>query len=108
MVVRGRQQLQRGRRHRHDQIDKANAIITVTPYNVTYDSDPHTAAGSATGVESRKPRRSERVCCDLSGTTHTNAGNYPANAWTFAGNSNYNAASGTVHDQIDKATRTSP
>src|SRR4029453_6905609 len=27
-------------------INKANAVITVTPYNVTYDAAPHTATGT--------------------------------------------------------------
>ena len=42
----------------------------------------------------------------LTGTTHTAAGDYPADAWSFAGNSNYKATSGTVHDIIDKAVTT--
>ena len=33
---------------------------------------------------------------DLSGTTHTNVGDYTADAWSFAGNANYNSASGTT------------
>src|SRR5205807_8379279 len=40
---------------------------------------------------------------DLSGTTHTNAGTYATDAWAFAGNSNYNDATGTVNDRIAKA-----
>ena len=40
---------------------------------------------------------------DKSGTTHTNAGDYPSDPWTFTDSSgNYNDTSGTVHDQIDK------
>jgi hypothetical protein len=39
----------------------------------------------------------------VSGTTHTNANDYPADAWSFAGNGNYNSANGIVHDVIDKA-----
>ena len=31
-------------------VKKANATITVTPYSVTYDGNPHTATGTATGV----------------------------------------------------------
>jgi hypothetical protein len=38
----------------------------------------------------------------VSGTTHTNAGTYTGDAWSFAGNSNYNATNGTVHDEIDQ------
>ena len=57
-------------------IDKANAIIVVTPYDVTYDGDPHTAIGSATGVETTPADLTSLL--DLSGTTRTNAGSYPA------------------------------
>jgi hypothetical protein len=31
-------------------INKANATIIVTPYNVTYDANAHTATGAATGA----------------------------------------------------------
>src|SRR5205807_2120381 len=85
-----------------DQIDKANANITITPYNVTYDVDPHTATGSAAGVESPTPVDLTSLL-HLGGTTHTNAGDYATDAWTFDGNGNYNATSGTVHDSIAKA-----
>ncbi|WP_406699643.1 PKD domain-containing protein [Singulisphaera sp. Ch08] len=80
-------------------IAKANATIVVTPYHVTYNAAAHTAIGSATGIGN----------VDLSaglmigGTTHTNAGNYNGDIWTFAGGTNYNEASGTVSNQIDKA-----
>ena len=44
------------------------------------------------------------VGLDLSLTTHTNAGTYSADAWTFTdGTGNYNDASGTVSDSIAKA-----
>ena len=39
---------------------------------------------------------------DLSGTVHTNAGDY-TDTWSFTGAPNYNDASGTVNDVIDKA-----
>jgi len=86
----------------HDIIGKADAVIVVTPYNVTYDGNPHTATGTATGVESPTPADLSGLL-DLSGTTHTNAGDYPSDPWTFAGNTNYNADSGTVHDIISTA-----
>ena len=38
---------------------------------------------------------------DLSGTTHTNAGTYTADTWSFAGNGNYNSKNGTVNDKIN-------
>ncbi|WP_243314502.1 PxKF domain-containing protein [Geothrix paludis] len=85
----------------HDAIAKANAVITVTPYSVTYDGAAHTATATAKGVEAVPADLASLLT--LSGTTHTNAGDYPADAWSFAGNTNYNAASGTVHDVIAKA-----
>jgi hypothetical protein len=86
----------------HDVIDQAVAHITVTPYHVTYDGSAHTATGSATGVESSPADLSSLL--HLGGTTNTSAGDYPADGWTFDGNTNYKAASGTVHDVIAKAT----
>jgi hypothetical protein len=43
---------------------------------------------------------------DLSGTTHTNAGTYNNDPWTFTGTANYNNSNGTVNDAIAKATAT--
>jgi hypothetical protein len=86
----------------HDIIAKANATIVVTPYNVTYDATAHTATATATGVGSVS-----LTGFTLTNTTHTNAGDYPADAWSFAeASGNYNDASGTVHDVIAKATAT--
>ena len=87
----------------HDAINQANATITVTLYSVPYDSNPHTATGTATGVcgdDLLSRLGSEQ-------NDHTNAGDYPNDPWAFhdpAGN--YKDASGTVHDQIMKATTT--
>src|SRR5215213_1218996 len=80
-------------------VGKANAIITVTPYNVTYNGAAHTAGGSATGVNGENLNG----LLDLSGTTHTDAGTYNGDAWSFAGDGNYNSANGTVNDSITKA-----
>ena len=79
-------------------IDKASAKIVVTPYNVPYDGNPHTATGTATGVESPTPANLSSLL-NLSGTTHTIAGSY-TDTWTFAGNANYASASGTITDVI--------
>jgi hypothetical protein len=79
-------------------INKADATISVTGYSVTYDGLAHTATGSATGVLGES-----LAGLDLSGTTHTNAGNYTDN-WTFTDvTGNYNDDSGTVNDSIAKA-----
>ena len=88
----------------HDVISRATLVvgpagINVIPYNVTYDSAPHTATGSVTGLNGEDLSS----LLDLSGTTHTNVGDYTADSWTFAGNANYNSASGTVHDMITRA-----
>ena len=83
-------------------IDKARATVTVTPYHVTYNGASHTATAIATGVGGAD--LSAQVV--LTGTSHTNAGDYAADAWTFTGGANYNDASGTVHDIVDKAPLT--
>jgi hypothetical protein len=84
-----------------DLISKATATINVTPYSVTYDGNAHTATGTATGVGGAN------LIADLtlSGTTHTSAGTYASDAWSFT-DPNYASASGTVSDTISKATAT--
>jgi hypothetical protein len=86
-------------------ISKANAIIAVTPYSVTYNGTPRTAIGTATGVESPTPANLNSLLI-LSGTTHTDVGTYNNDAWSFAGNINYNSANGTVNNIINKANAT--
>ncbi len=84
-------------------VSKANPTIIVTPYSVTYDGSAHTATGSATGVSSS----SLNSDLDLSGTTHTNAGSYNSDPWTFTDvTGNYNNATGIVADLISQATPT--
>ena len=86
-----------------DEIDKANAVVVVTPYNVTYDGQPHTATvASITGVNGETGATVGTV--DVSSTTHTNAGTYASDPWTFTGTANYNdIAATTITDEIDKA-----
>ena len=79
------------------------ASINVTPYHVAYDGNAHTATGTATGADGADLSAG----LNLTGTTHTNAGDYPSDAWSFAGGTNYNDASGTVHDIIDEAGKVS-
>ena len=82
-------------------INKADATIDVDSYHVTYDGDPHTSTGTATGVNGEDLSSG----LDLSGTTHTEAGIYPDDPWTFTSpNENYNNAAGTVSNSIAKAT----
>jgi YDG domain/Bacterial Ig-like domain (group 3)/Galactose oxidase, central domain/MBG domain (YGX type)/Kelch motif len=80
-------------------VDKADAKISVTPYSVTYDAKAHTATGTATGVNGESLSG-----LDLSKTTHTDAGTYANDAWTFTdATGNYNNTTGTVNDAIAKA-----
>ena len=68
-------------------ITKASAVIVITPYSLTFDGNPHTATGTATGVESPTPADLSGLL-DLSSTTHTSPGRY-TDTWTFAGDVNY-------------------
>src|SRR5207249_5000812 len=80
-------------------IDKADPVIVVTPYSVTYTGTARTATGTAKGVLGESLSG-----LDLSTTTHTNAGDYPSDPWTFTDvTGNYNNKSGTVSDSIAKA-----
>jgi len=85
------------------QINKADASVTVTPYSVTYDGNPHTAtAGTVTGVNGETGATVGTV--NLGGTTHTNAGSYPSDSWTLTGGANYNNISATtISNNIAKA-----
>jgi hypothetical protein len=76
-------------------INKANATITVTGYNVIWDGNAHTATGTAKGVLNETLSG-----LDLSGTTHTAVKTYN-DTWTFTDiTGNYNNTSGTVVDTI--------
>lgn len=81
------------------EIRKADASISVATYTVTYDGTAHTASSTLTGVNGEDLSAQ----LDLSGTIHTNAGDYPADIWTFTGGSNYNDQHGTLHNVINKA-----
>ncbi|MDO8522889.1 MAG: DUF5011 domain-containing protein, partial [bacterium] len=81
-------------------IIKADAIIDVINYDVSYDSAPHTATGTVTGVLGEDLSAG----LDLSGTTHTDVGFYPIDAWTFEGGLNYNNYDGMVSDSISDNT----
>src|SRR6185295_12982529 len=71
--------------------------------HVTYDGNAHTATGTATGVKGESLSG-----LDLTHTTHTNAGTFSNDYWSFTditGNYN-NVANTTITDIIDKATAT--
>ncbi|MHB1317142.1 MAG: PxKF domain-containing protein [Anaerolineae bacterium] len=81
-------------------ISMADPLCTVTGYSVVYDHSAHTATGSCVGVEDET-----LAGLDLTGTTHSEPGDYPGDEWTFTDvTGNYNDNSGTVHDDIHYAT----
>jgi hypothetical protein len=82
-------------------IAQADAVCSVTGYDEVYDGDAHTASGSCTGVDGEDLSAD----LDLSGTTHTNAGFYADDPWTFTDSTgNYNdITDGIVDDNIAKA-----
>ncbi|HEY3103813.1 MAG TPA: kelch repeat-containing protein, partial [Pyrinomonadaceae bacterium] len=87
-------------------VNKANAVVVVTPYtcpSTVYDGSPHTAAiTSITGVNGETGATVGTV--DVSNTTHTNAGTYASDSWSFTGTANYNdIGSTTISDCIAKA-----
>ncbi len=64
-------------------IAKANATVVVTPYTVTYDGKPHTATiASITGVNGETGATVGAVTLN---TTHTSAGTYASDCWSFTG-----------------------
>jgi hypothetical protein len=81
-------------------IAKATATINVNGFTGPYDGNPHGATGTATGVGGANLNAS----LDL-GATFTDVPGGTAH-WTFAGNPNYNDASGDVTITITKATAT--
>ena len=84
-------------------IGKATATFTVTPYTVTYDGGPHTAAVSTiTGVNGETGATVGTITLN---TTHTAAGAYSTDSWSFTGAANYNnIAATTIIDAIGQAS----
>ena len=76
-------------------VTPAAANVVVTPYDVTYNGQPHTISGKATGVNGVALPASD---LNLTGTTHINAGVY-TDTWTFS-DPNYVSQSGKVTDII--------
>jgi DNA/RNA endonuclease G (NUC1) len=82
------------------EIGKAVATINVQDYTGVYDGQAHGTTGSATGVNG------ENLTSLLSlGNSFTNVPGGAAN-WSFSGNNNYQAASGTANIEITKTTPT--
>jgi hypothetical protein len=81
-------------------VNKADATITVTAYNVPFDGNAHSATGAVTGINNEA-----LAGLNLNGTSHTGAGDYAGDVWKFVDVSgNYNDANGTVDDAISKAS----
>jgi hypothetical protein len=87
-------------------IGKADASVVITPYAVTYDGFAHTAAvTSITGVNGETGATVGTA--DVSNTTHTDAGLYTTDSWSFTGTANYNdIGATTITDSIAKADST--
>src|SRR4029077_3993382 len=88
-----------------DTINKATATVVVAPYTVTYNGSPQSATiTSITGVNGETGPTVGTVTLN---TTHTNAGTYASDSWSFTGAANYNnIASTTITDIINKANAT--
>ena len=85
-------------------INKAAADCgSIAGYSVTYNGNPHIATGTCQGVGSDGTLSG----LNLTLTTHTNAGVYNGDAWSFTDVSgNYNDTAGTVDNSIAKANPT--
>ena len=84
-----------------DIISPAEPLCSVTPYDLTYDTQPHTAEGACLGLDGQPLEG-----LDLSGTTHTDAGSY-VDEWVFSDpTGNYSDMNGSVTDHIARAEAT--
>jgi len=72
---------------------------SISGYDSVYNGNPHTATGACKGVDGNALSG-----LDKSGTTHTKAGTYNDDPWTFSDiTGNYNNAGGTVNDKIEQS-----
>src|SRR5205085_5295292 len=77
------------------------ATIGIIPYSGIYDGQPHGLVGTATGSLGQDLSNLLRL-----GATKTHVGHYDSIAWSFAGNKNYDPASGISSIDIDQAEPT--
>jgi hypothetical protein len=85
-------------------INKANATVTVTPYTATYDGTSHTASYMVVGAQYDKSATGGSIILN---TTHTVAGTYTTDTWSFNGGTNYfSIAPMTITDTINQASPT--
>jgi hypothetical protein len=84
-------------------VARADATVVVTPYDVTYDCNSYTA--TVTSIDGKYGESGNTVgTVDVSNTTHTPAGTYSSDSWSFTGTANYNnIPATTITDEIDKA-----
>ncbi|MBV8857388.1 MAG: carboxypeptidase regulatory-like domain-containing protein [Acidobacteria bacterium] len=81
-------------------VNKAEAVVSVSGYNGVYDAAPHGATGTATGA------KGEDLTSLLNlGASYTNVPGGTAH-WTFAGDANHNPSAGDVQIVITQATPT--
>ena len=84
-------------------VTPATPTINLNTYNATYNGVAHVSTGSATGINGTNLDS----YLDLSGTSHTSAGTYTTDSWSFHDPSgNYSDASGTITNVIGKANAT--
>src|SRR5258707_7235595 len=76
----------------------------VVVYSFTYDGDPHTATYTITGVGTDPGAAGTSI--NVTATTHTPAGTYNGDPWSFNGGNKYKEQSGTVDDHICKTNAT--
>src|SRR5439155_10050804 len=78
--------------------------LAVTPYDLPYNGSAHTATYTITGVNGETGATVGTVTLN---TTHTNAGTYSSDTWSFTGTANYNnIASTTITDKITTVAAT--
>ncbi len=81
-------------------ITKVDATVVVTPYDVPYDTFSHTATYTIAGVNGEMGATVGSVTLN---TTHTIAGTYATDSWSFTGTGNYNNISSTTITDIIRA-----
>ncbi len=79
-------------------ITKANPTVIINGYSGAYDGNPHSATGSATGVNNENLNNLLTLGASFTTVTVGTAN------WTFAGNANYLSDNGSVSVTITKAT----
>lgn len=85
-------------------VAKATPVVNMTGGTFTYDGNGHPATGTITGVNGDS-MPAPTIAYSPNVASPLNAGTYTATG-SFAGNANYNSATGTVNVVINKATLT--